>query len=129
MKYRTLLSMYSTKMHTHHSQLFKKSISTFSSHYYLEEVCSKLLPVFTTFSFGPFFTFEFSKAEFIISNVFERNSLLSHPRWCVFKIIFKRIPWPSFILFIWHHIFDLPYVPFTSRNNLTTFKLCITAIY
>ena len=46
-------------MHTHHSQLFKKSISTFSSHYYLEEVCSKLLPVFTTLAFCPFFIFFF----------------------------------------------------------------------
>ena len=45
---------------THHSQLFKKSISTFSSHYYyLEEVCSKLLPVFTTLAFCPFFIFFF----------------------------------------------------------------------
>ena len=108
---------------THHSQLFKKSISTFSSHYYLEEVCSKLLPVFTTLAFCPFFIFFFhlSKKQSSLFQMYvwerRKNSLLSHPGWWdlwVFKVFLKRILWPSFILifFIWHLIFLTSPLPF-----------------
>ena len=146
MKYRTLLSMYSsTRMHTHTTLNFLKNPLVLFLHIIIQKKyvpncspCSRLW-LFVHFSFS-FFTC-LKKAEFIISNVClrKKKKLFAQSSrmmglW-VFKVFFKKNSLTfvhSYFFYMASHIFDLPlpfllcmYIAGTQRPNyLQTMHQC-----